>query len=252
MSLAQRGAKQLRLLWHLFLAPIRGDTHEARLESFYERQANVYDDSRSQLLHGRRELFASLDPPSGGVWVDMGAGTGQNVEFMSGGIDRLSSVYLVDLSPSLLAVAQRRSKANRWSNVRIVQSDVTQFILPAGSVDLVTFSYSLTMIPDWFVAIERAWEILRPGGTIGVVDFYVTRKFPAESFTRHGWSTRLFWQNWFALDNVNLSPDHMPLLCHKFNMTRLDECRGRAPWLPFLRLPFYIFIGKKAVGGLEA
>ena len=245
MNATQHWANQLKLLWHLFLAPIRGDTHEARLESFYQGQADGYDRSRSRLLHGRRELIGSLDPPGGGVWVDMGAGTGQNAEFLSGGIDQLSSVYLVDLSSSLLAVAQRRSNANRWANVHVVRSDVTQFSLPAESVDLVTFSYSLTMIPDWFVAIERAWEMLRPGGTIGVVDFYVSRKFPGESFARHRWSTRVFWQNWFALDNVALSPDHMPMLCRKFGMMRLDERRGRAPWLPFLRLPYYIFIGKK-------
>ena len=34
------------------------------------------------------------------------------------------------------------------------------------------------MIPDWFAAVDHAWRLLRPGGTIGVVDFYVGRKHP--------------------------------------------------------------------------
>ena len=51
---------------------------------------------------------------------------------------------------------------------------------PEAPVDVVTFSYSLTMIPDWFAAIENALRMLRPGGQIGVVDFYVSRKYPAQ------------------------------------------------------------------------
>ena len=56
-------------------------------------------------------------------------------------------------------------------------------------MDVVTFSYSLTMIPDWFLAVDHAWRLLRPGGTIGVVDFYVSRKHPDPGWRRHPWST---------------------------------------------------------------
>jgi len=30
-------------------------------------------------------------------------------------------------------------------------------------------------IPDWFLAIDNALRILKPGGIIAVVDFYVSR-----------------------------------------------------------------------------
>ena len=51
-------------------------------------------------------------------------------------------------------------------------ADATRFRPPEGAADVVTFSYSLTMIPDWFAALENAAAMLKPGGTIGVVDFY--------------------------------------------------------------------------------
>ena len=38
----------------------------------------------------------------------------------------------------------------------------------AGTVDVVTFSYALTMIPDWRAAIRNAFRMLKPGGRIGV------------------------------------------------------------------------------------
>ena len=52
-------------------------------------------------------------------------------------------------------------------------------------MDVVTFSYSLTMIPNWFQALERAYAALKPGGMIGVVDFYISRKWPAPGMRRH-------------------------------------------------------------------
>ena len=52
--------RDLRVLWHLALAPVRGETHAERLASFYAGQASDYDDFRRRLLYGREELLASL------------------------------------------------------------------------------------------------------------------------------------------------------------------------------------------------
>ena len=41
-----------------------------------------------------------------------------------------------------------------------------------------TGSLEMALIPDWFRAVDHAMSILKPGGLIGVVDFYVARKFP--------------------------------------------------------------------------
>ena len=46
----------------------------------------------------------------------------------------------------------------------------------AGTVDVVTFSYALTMIPDWRAAIRNAFRMLKPGGHIAVCDFTVTKE----------------------------------------------------------------------------
>jgi S-adenosylmethionine-diacylgycerolhomoserine-N-methlytransferase len=155
-------------------------------------------------------------------------------------------VYVVDLSTSLLRIADERIAARGWDNVETVEADATTWRPPDGPVRLVTFSYSLTMIPDWFAAIEHAWDLLEPGGHIGVVDFYVARKYPAEGLARHGWPTRAFWPLWFASDNVFLSADHLPMLESRFERVHLEERRARLPYLPLVRAPYYIFIGRKA------
>ena len=236
----------LRILWHLLLTPIRGDTHSERLESFYRGQAAGYDSFRSRLLPGRQQLYNALNVPSGGRWIDMGGGTGSNLEHLGNRLPQLAELFLVDLSPSLLEIARQRVAEHRWSNVRICQADATSFQPPGETVDVVTFSYSLTMIPNWFAALEQAWRLLKPGGWIGVVDFYVSRKHAGKSLAQHGWLTRTFWPAWFAMDNVLLSADHLPLLQSRFVAEWLIEGRSQVPYLPLGRVPYYIFIGRKS------
>jgi S-adenosylmethionine-diacylgycerolhomoserine-N-methlytransferase len=233
------------VLYHLLLHPVRGSDHAARLENFYAGQADQYDAFRRRLLPGREDLYQRIDTPEGGTWVDLGGGTGANLEAIGPQIGRLGQLYVVDLSPSLLAVAQRRVHDRGWSQVQVVHADACRFRPPQGAADVVTLSYSLTMIPDWFAALENARAMLRPGGLIGVVDFYVSRKYPAPGHARHGWPTRTFWPAWFGCDNVFLSPDHMPYLHHVFQPQHFFEGRAAVPYLPLGRVPYYAFIGRK-------
>lgn len=237
------GLSQLKTLYHLTLSPIRGETHQQRLDSFYGGQAAHYDATREKLLHGREELFAAL--PVGGDWIDLGCGTGRNATLFGDRLADFDSVRLVDLSESLLAVADRRVRENGWANARAIHADATRLDAADGSADLVTFAYSLTMIPNWFAALEEAQRVLRPGGVLGVVDFYVSRKWPAGGRRRHRWFTRSFWPVWFASDNVHLCPDHLPYLCEHYDTQQVDEQTGKLPWLPLLRVPYYRFVGRK-------
>jgi S-adenosylmethionine-diacylgycerolhomoserine-N-methlytransferase len=238
----------LRTLWNLAMHRTSGATHQERLDSFYSGQATGYDDFRRRMLHGRREMIQSIPVPEGGVWVDLGAGTGENAEHLGDRLASLGRMYQVDLSTALLEQARRRVDHHGWTNVTPVSHDATMFVPPEGLADVVTFSYSLTMIPDWFRAIDQARAILKPGGTIGIVDFYVSRKYPAEGLARHGWATRSFWPVWFASDNVFLSGDHVPYLRNAFDTVRLEEQRGSIPYLPLVRVPHYIVIGRKPAG----
>lgn len=237
----------LRILWHMATSGGRGKTHEERLENFYSGQAAGYDAFRKRLLHGREELFTALPAMPGGVWVDLGAGTGENAEHWGDKLPQFSKAYLVDLSSSLLKVADQRIQARGWTNVVTAHADATKFLPAEGQADVVTCSYSLTMIPDWFLAIDQAFRMLKPGGTIGIVDFFVARKYPTESLAKHGWSTRTGWQAWFANDNVFLNPDHIPYLQSRFETVTLEQRRGKVPYLPLVRAPYYWFIGRKPV-----
>ncbi len=222
-----------------------GNTHAERMESFYSAQANDYDEFRKKLLTGREELWKSLAVPDHGVWVDFGGGTGWNLESIDDQLHKLKKIYVVDLSTSLLGIARQRFEARGWENAEAVEADATTFSPAEGYADVVTFSYSLTMIPNWFAAIENAKRILRPGGLIGVVDFYVSRKHAAEDLIQHRWFTRNFWPTWFSTDNVFPDKDHLPFLLHHFEKHDLLERRCKIPYIPFIRMPYYRLIATK-------
>ncbi|MFO1063547.1 MAG: class I SAM-dependent methyltransferase [Pirellulales bacterium] len=234
----------LRILYHLALRPVRGKSHAERMENFYHGQADAYDDFRKRLLHGREELYRHIELPVGGVWVDLGGGTGSNLEFIHDRVPQLKKGYVVDLATSLLKVADKRFADHGWKHVEAVEADATTWQPSEGGADVVTFSYSLTMIPDWFAAIENALRMLKPGGVIGVVDFYVSRKHVSEG-VKHSWFTRSFWPVWFAGDNVFPSADHLPFLRSHFDPVWCQEARSKVPYIPFIRTPYYQFIGRK-------
>jgi S-adenosylmethionine-diacylgycerolhomoserine-N-methlytransferase len=234
------------VLWHLLSAKAKsGADHQERLEAFYSGQREAYDSFRKRLLHGRERLMELLPLPSGGgTLIDMGGGTGSNLEALGDKINHLERASVLDLCPSLLHVARERITQRGWTNVDAIHGDATQY-KPPEPVDAITFSYSLTMIPDWFESILHAYKILKPGGIIGVVDFYVPRKWPDKDRKSSSGFTRTFWPTWFGYDNVFLSSDHLPFLSRRFDPITVEENRGKVPYMLGMKAPYYIFIGKK-------
>lgn len=239
-----RITRDIRTLYRMALSPIQGGTHAERLESFYQAQARDYDHFRDRLLHGRDQLFDSVPAFEGGVWIDLGAGTGANAFRLGDRLSRFDRVYLVDLSPSLLDVARRRAEANGWSNTVVVEADACTFVPPEGQADLLTFSYSLTMIPGWHQALLHARSILAPNGIIGVVDFTVARKHPDPGRRKQWWLARQFWRTWFERDNVFLTAEHPQLLQALFEPLHFSEHLASVPYLFGLKASYYLFIGR--------
>lgn len=232
-----------RVLLHLVRGQSRRGSHAERLDAFYGPQAEHYDAFRERLLHGRERLIELLDPRSGARLVELGAGTGRNLGFLGERLGTLGQVDLVDLCSTLLDQARRRTAG--IANVRVVEADAVGY-RPDAPVDSVYFSYSLTMIPDWEGALRNALAMLKPGGTIGVVDFYVSEADPGPGLVRHGPLTRWFWPRWLGHDGVHPNPAHLRLLRSLLPEHRLEESRATVPYLPGLRVPYYCFVGRKS------
>ncbi|OSD05197.1 S-adenosyl-L-methionine-dependent methyltransferase [Trametes coccinea BRFM310] len=280
--------RQLWVYWKFFYAcflkPVEhGNTADVKaltgqqraLEGFYRTQAEIYDATRGTLLRGREDMLqlaaAQLKHRLGTkepkpIWVDIGGGTGYNIEKMNAFVpvaDFFSAVYLVDLSPSLCEVARQRFAKLGWKNVHVVCEDARTFALGASfdvlelgasgsskyrvKADFVSMSYSLSMIPDFYSVIDSITDLLAPHGLISCVDFYVQsassyslRNFTGGHHSRHvNWFSRLFWRAWFQLDRVHLDEGRRDYLEHRFgtilNVNERNYTLGG--------IPYYIWLG---------
>lgn len=220
----------------------RSANHAANLQAFYAPQARHYDKFREGLLHGRQALVEALRIGPGERVVELGAGTGRVAAYYADTVPGLASLSLVDLCPALLSQARQRTE--HWPRTQVIQADITTW-QPPWPVDKVYCSYALTMVPDWFLAMDNAIRMLRPGGLFGVVDFQVSRARPPAGLRRHSALARWFWSNWFAHDGVMLCGDHLPYLQSHLATVHLRELAAPVPWLPGLKAPYYLFVGRK-------
>lgn len=122
----------------------------------------------SLFAHHRPSLSLSLSSKK--KRVDLGGGTAFNVQSMLTylPLECFAAIYVVDLAGPLCEQAQRKVDAfPGWKGVvHVVHSDATTFVpfsSGLGSVDLVTFSYSLSMMPPFLDAVDHAAALLKPG-----------------------------------------------------------------------------------------
>jgi S-adenosylmethionine-diacylgycerolhomoserine-N-methlytransferase len=233
---------EARVLFALARGASSRGSHAERLQRFYAPQAQSYDAFRERLLHGRRDLIDYLLTTAGDRVVELGAGTGRNLEFFGARLSQLAEVQVVDLCSALLDIARRRLA--HLPNVRVVEADATGY-RPGRPVDVVYFSYALTMMSDWRAAVDNALAMLQPDGVLGVVDFYLPAPHDDEGRLSRRARANRFWRTWFAHDGVHLSQEHLHYLRSRLAVEVCWERAGPVPYLPWLRVPYYIFVGRK-------
>lgn len=231
------------------------NSNQSALELFYSNQAHVYDDSRKFLLKGRLECLKiaanHLSKHSDLVWVDIGGGTGYNIELMDKILPisrKFKSVYLVDLSPSLCVVARERFAKKGWTNVHVIESDACDFKIHEHSADLITFSYSLSMIPTFNSAIDHSVNLLDKQGVIAAVDFGIQNSDTSMGRINtlgglvgrnYPWILRNFWRIWFEADKVFLDSSRRNYLEYKYGTLKSLNCYNNS----LGKIPYYIWIG---------
>ena len=240
----------IKTISSMWFGKIDGETHQDRLESFYKNQAELYDGYRARMLHGRKpmmtRLFVERERKGQVVMVDLGGGTGANIEFLASAIEDgwFKKVVVLDLAPSLCEVARKRAAAKWPDTVSVICGDACntkQKGLPAaGTCDIVTISYALVMIPDWKAAVQNALRLLRVGGHLCVCDFTV---LPDQG----QWEVaQRFWTRTFASDHVHLSHEHRQYLKEVTSEVYEETGFGGLPYTPpMLRAAWYAYVGLK-------
>ncbi len=111
------------------------------------------------------EALLKLMPPL--LIADLGAGEGTFSQLLA---QSAKHVIAVDNSEKMVAYGASVAKENGFQNLEYRLGDIEAPPIDSESVDLAFFSQALHHADDPAVAVEKAFEIVKPGGRVAILD----------------------------------------------------------------------------------
>ncbi len=136
---------------------------------YFRESAADWDQIRSLYLaedEVEQALLAAIGDGPFERMLDIGTGSGRILEILS---DRIEQGLGIDLSHEMLNLA--RSKLQGKPNCKVQQADLFSLPVAATSQDLVTLHLVLHHLANPEAALIEAARVLKPGGTLALVDF---------------------------------------------------------------------------------
>lgn len=135
----------------------------------YTLWAPFYDFAvASAFRESRRKSLAALDDVSGQRVVLVGVGTGLDLPWLKPG----ASYVGVDLTEAMIVRA--RAKAREYAvPISLVRGDGMELPLADGSFDRAVLHLILAVVPDPRALLVEAARVVRPGGTIHILDKFL-------------------------------------------------------------------------------
>jgi ArsR family transcriptional regulator len=152
-------------------------------ESFFSSTAGQWDALRSEMFGKRAELVA-LPALLDESWIvgDLGCGTGQLTELLA---PFVKQVVAVDSSRSMLAMARRRVAS--FANVTFHQSELEAMPIEGASLDVALLFLVMHYVTEPVRVLGEAARVLRPGGTLLIVDMLPHEKTEYRDRMGHVW-----------------------------------------------------------------
>ena len=119
----------------------------------------------------RKRVRELVDDTGGGVLVEAGCGTGVLlIELARANVGGTTLGF--DLAPGMVAEATRRLRREQVVGARARQGDIRALDLGDDSVDTLTSSYVLDILPaeEIRTALDECSRVLRPGGRLVMVN----------------------------------------------------------------------------------
>lgn len=125
------------------------------------------DGAAAELKPVKKELDGLLDVPFGGQLLDVGCGTGADVETLAAKVGREGRAVGIDSSEQLIAQALARSAG---SPVEFLHGQAGDLPFPEGTFDVVRSERVIEHVPEPARAVGEMLRVTKPGGQVLVCD----------------------------------------------------------------------------------
>jgi arsenite methyltransferase len=140
--------------------------------------------ARASLGCGNPVAVAELHP--GETVLDLGSGGGIDVLLSARRVGPTGTVYGLDMTDEMLALAQQNAQAAGATNVHFLKGYMESIPLPAESVDVVISNCVVNLSPDKPTVLSEIARVLRPGGRLGISDIVAEDRLTPEDRAERG------------------------------------------------------------------
>jgi phosphatidylethanolamine/phosphatidyl-N-methylethanolamine N-methyltransferase len=135
----------------------------------------------------------ALGIPAGSRVLEVGVGTVLSLA----AYPRHCRVVGLDRSADMLKHARRKIERMHLRHIKLVEGDALHLPYPAASFDYAMVFHVITVVPDHARLLEEARRVLRPGGTLVVINHFRSKSAWLSRFEkrlepiskRWGWTT---------------------------------------------------------------
>ncbi len=119
--------------------------------------------------------------------LDVGCGSGFDLFCASHAVGPLGKVFGIDLSPAMVAKAERGLAKTGRQNAEVKVADAENLPFEEGKFDTVISNGTLNLIPDKERAVSEIYRVLAPGGYFLCADMVRREDAPPVDGERRDW-----------------------------------------------------------------
>jgi SAM-dependent methyltransferase len=140
-------------------------------KGLYEpRQRGALPEGAVSASLGCGNPVAVADLHEGETVLDLGSGGGIDVLLSARRVGPNGTVYGLDMTDEMLALARQNARTARATNVHFLKGLIEAIPLPAESVDVVISNCVVNLSTDKAAVYGEIARVLRPGGRVGITD----------------------------------------------------------------------------------